>query len=79
MAFPGFAAVADIQLEGSLPHVAALAVGVAIDAQLLHAASKRTRMIVSEVGDRATIAEATDAELKKHELFNAKLNEEGAG
>lgn len=42
-----------------------VAAGAQVDADMLHAARKRTQMIVSETGDRATVAEATDAELKK--------------
>ena len=74
--FAGFPDVTDIHLLATLPNVqVAAGAHVASDADT----RKRTQMImVSETGDRATVAGATDAELKKHELFNIKLNQDGA-
>ena len=78
MDFAGFAAVANDELEHALPHVAAVAASAPVNDGMLDAARKRAGMILTETGDRATVTEATFAEIKKHELYNLKINRDGA-
>ena len=44
---------------------------------MLDAARQRTAMVVSALGVRATAAEATICEIKKHELYSEKLRRDG--
>ena len=78
MAFAGFPAVGDQLLEQILPHVGAIAAGAQIGDTTVESGLRRSQMILNEVGHCATAPEGAAAELKKHELLNAKLNRDGA-
>ena len=79
-ALQAFPSVAHAAFEAALPAVPGVAAAfppVTIPSDVMDNACARTAMIVSAVGCRATIEEASAAELKRHEFLTEKLSRDG--